>query len=181
MDSLYIAAMGDKRISINIDRSDVLAILAFLVSLGAMFISIQQTEILKDQQEIMAAQMEGTVWPYLKTDIKMAVQNDQQVVSLKIANKGVGPAKMKAFNLSMKGVDITNVVELFGLFEGQELSDVRFHMPEVEVIRPNEELEVFNIRISEPLSIEDQIGLFSKIEMCYCSIYDQCYGEICEG
>ena len=47
------------------DRSDLMSIIAVLISLGALGVSLFEANIMRDQQQIMQEQKRASVWPYL--------------------------------------------------------------------------------------------------------------------
>lgn len=173
------------------DRSDLLSALALFMSLGAIFVSVRQTTILKDQQlimaeqqSIMASQMEGSVWPYLKTNISASDQDGVRSIAYTITNKGVGPAKIDHFSFTIGDKTITSAKELVdiltGLEEFERLISLGFSLPNSAVLAPNETHEVYKIDYQYDEALRSEfITLIGEEKMCYCSIYDKCYGN-CE-
>ncbi len=182
--------MAGKRLVI--DRSDIIAFMALVVSLGAMVTAILQTHILKeqqqimaDQQEIMASQLEGSVWPFLKTSISLSQQDDMKVITYSLTNKGVGPAKIKQFELVIADTTITSFlafIEVVGGLVGKErLRDINFSLPVEVVLAAGEVHQVFKLSYQANDETEQAIlGAIGDTKLCYCSIYDACYGD-CES
>lgn len=184
--------MPPKQQTTRFDRSDLLSALALMISLGAIFVSIRQTTILKDQQEIMAeqqsimaSQMEGSVWPYLRTNISSTDLDGIRTVKYSITNKGVGPAKIKDFSFQVgettiqKASGLVNVI--VELEEFKQLSSMSFSLPNSAVLAPNETHEVYRISYQyHREALPEFITMIGKEQLCYCSIYDQCYGDCTE-
>lgn len=171
--------------NIIVDRSDIMAILAIIVSMGAMFISLRQTSILKEQQEIMFAQqnimssqMEGSVWPHIKINMDIS---DKGILKYAIINKGVGPARIDYFDLFIKDQKITDVVKLFNILteEGITTTSFKCAIPNDVVLAPNETHEILKLETDET-SIYKLVKLFGEHKICYKSIYDKMYGDCTE-
>ncbi len=183
--------MPPKQQSSRFDRSDLLSALALMISLGAIFVSIRQTTILKDQQEIMAqqqnimaSQMEGSVWPFLRTNISSSDLDGIRTVKYSITNKGVGPAKIRQFTFQLGDKTITKANELIevlgGLDEFKQLTSLSFSLPTASVLAPNEthDICVISYRYRQA-ALPEFITMIAEGDICYCSIYDHCYGS-CE-
>ena len=66
----------------NLDRSDIIALIAVVMSLAAVFVSIYEARLLKDQQKLMHEQQKAAVWPYVKKSINYSYQPDEMIISL---------------------------------------------------------------------------------------------------
>lgn len=175
----------------TIDRSDILAIVAILVSLGAIFVSVRQTSILKEQQiimaeqqEIMGSQLEGSVWPHLVTNVNVSDDQGIRTVEYSVTNKGVGPAKIKRFEFTLGDTHISNVGDLskyvIGLKDFVRLAGMSMSVPTETVLAPNETREVYRISyVHSERSQLESTAMVNEEHICYCSIYDNCYGD-CE-
>lgn len=183
--------MPTRQSSRRFDRSDLLSALALMISLGAIFVSIRQTTILKDQQEIMAeqqnimaSQMEGSVWPYLRTNISSSDLDGIRTVKYHVTNKGVGPAKISQFTFQLGDKTITRANEvvaiLSALDEFKQLTSLSFSIPNTSVLAPNEthDICVISYRYRQT-ALPEFITMITEGDICYCSIYDHCYGS-CE-
>ncbi|MEO0899008.1 MAG: hypothetical protein AAFY71_21530 [Bacteroidota bacterium] len=181
----------------NLDRSDIIAIMALVVSLGAMFVSVLQTNILKEQQQIMAgqqdimaSQLEGSVWPYLKTKISLVQEESEDTgetltsITYTLKNKGVGPAKITSFNLMIGDSSITSFVDFFDYLReaiGEEnMKGVTFSLPNGSVLAAGEVHAIYTLKYPADLEVDKSlVASIGKTKLCYCSIYDKCYGA-CE-
>ncbi|MEN0047675.1 MAG: hypothetical protein AAF806_11505 [Bacteroidota bacterium] len=165
-----------------------LSILAVLVSFGAFGVSIYEAGIMREQQEIMyqeqqlmLEQQKASVWPYLESDISYAYQPDGSSIIYKLKNKGVGPAKIKESNLSLKDsivADYNQILEVItGLLPEDLGGKVNFSFrPPSGVLSPEEETVWLNITLPR---FEGDMGILGnflfQFEICYCSIYDDCW------
>ena len=55
----------EKKILPKFSRADVTSFIALMVSLGALFVSIYEANIMREQQMIMQSQQKTSVFPYL--------------------------------------------------------------------------------------------------------------------
>lgn len=80
--------------TIKWNTSVMIALVAVLISCASAIIGWYEARLMKDQQEVLLAQKEASVWPYLDmyTDISYDLEKDYFIYSLRIQNKGIGPA-----------------------------------------------------------------------------------------
>ncbi len=163
----------------GISRSDLIAFMALLMSLGAVIIAVKQTQILKSQQEIMASQQEGSVWPHVTTATRLITKNGRQEIHIAIENKGVGPAKIKSCNIISEGVVLSDYKTLLQKLVEYQPENLSFGDASNRVMAPQESFDILKLELPVPIPHEVFAELLGNIEICYCSIYDQCYGD-CE-
>jgi len=164
--------MSDKK---KFDRSDLISFMALLLSLGAIFVSVKQTSILRDQQKTMASQQEGSVWPHLDCNASIVKDLETITFSFYIHNQGIGPAIIKDFDFnSPKGpIDTMDdfIVQAKFYIEFENSISQQFDHPVNEIISPGER------KICIKLVIENNPENAEKI--CYESIYKKKYGNDC--
>ncbi len=163
----------------HLDRSDIMAIGALLVSLLALGVSVFEARILKEQQEIMFSQQKASVWPYLLTDIQVEL-SDAFSITYSVANKGIGPTKISEAQLFLNGEEQPDYVSLFRalrmLFPDTANLTLSLGALEGEVLSADEQRDVIVIRSSR---FDGDLELMERLELdyqiCYCSIYDDCW------
>lgn len=177
----------------TIDRSDILATVAILVSLGAIFVSLRQTSILKEQQlimaeqqEIMSSQLEGSVWPHLVTNVNVSDNQGIRTVEYGVTNKGVGPAKIKRFEFMLGDTHIRDITDLsqyvIELKDFVRLAGISMSIPVETVLAPNETRQVYRISyLHSDVAHVESAALVNQELICYCSIYDNCYGDCADS
>lgn len=172
-------------VNINIDRSDVISIMALLMSLGAIFVALKQTTILKEQQKIMATQQEGSVWPHL--DYKILIDTDSATFKMELNNKGIGPAIVTNFLFNeeyQSNLDLISLMEMLREAGMEQILDINFEHPTDKTIPAGDKISIVNFKIGA--SIENTIKLaalgneFSKPKIYYESLYKTKYCEGCE-
>ena len=171
-----------KGIKINIDRSDVLSILAVVISLATLFVSLKETTIMKEQQKIMQSGAKATVWPYLYIGPGSQSFNGETEVSISVINKGVGPAVINKVNFRIGEQSVKSIGELknaakkhFGSY-AEMIHGTNFSTYEGAVISPGEALTLIKLKITSFEGIEDLLSsLGMEATLCYCSIYEDCW------
>ena len=161
------------------DRSDLMALLAVLISLGAFGVSVYETRILKEQAVLMQDQQKVSVWPYVEEGANFSYTINGIEMSYAIVNKGVGPARISHSSILINGDPIKNYQDVIEAYK-------KFLPPETEfsisfgdlsgVLSPNEELiflEIAGPRFPDDIQKLNEAKL--TFEVCYCSIYDDCW------
>lgn len=176
-------------INIKIDRSDIISLMALLMSMGAVFVAIKQTSILREQQKIMASQQEGSVWPHLDVNASVNKDSVSATFTMKVHNNGIGPAILTNFKFNEAYVD---PLDFKGLYEILEKSDVnikaileaRFTHPNGKTIPSRGDVSVISLTIDDPEKNYDKLfqvlDELSSPKYCYESVYKTKYGNACE-
>lgn len=166
----------------NFDRSDLISILAVLLSLGAFGVSILQANIMKAQQEIMSTQQKSAVLPYLIGNIKSSRKKDKEVVyeefSIKITNKGFGPALVKNIEIKMNDKIYTKGYQLLLELSGNEnlnLSAMSVGNFKDVFISPGEEFSLIDLSINHDETESIDYLKLMKLKYKFCSILDDCW------
>ena len=97
------------------DRSDLLSILAVIVSLSALGVSVYEAGILREQSALMQEQQKAAVWPYMDTNANH-LYSKETMIEFSFTNKGVGPAKIKSFDLLINGQTFSDSDEISAYF-----------------------------------------------------------------
>ncbi len=163
----------------KLQRSDITAFLALAVSLGALFVSIIEAQIMREQQGIMQVQQKAAVYPYLTQQLNYSLVGDLGFTN-SIENKGVGPAKIKNTTFYFNDQPVSGYLEvqqgLQALFPAEANLQVSFSDPTNYFISPKETIQVLSLRFQ---AFEGAAALITslnfKIEFCYCSIFDDCW------
>lgn len=162
----------------RIDRSDILAILALLISFVTMGISIYETRILKEDQQIMRSEQKAAVWPYIEKDFVIQFLEDKSVLKLAVRNKGVGPALIDGIHMFYQDTLISNdylgASDFFGnFFKEEALQNFAWGVPGNKVLSPGEEITLIQIEADRyPGDIQKIRGVYGlRVYICYSSIY----------
>lgn len=173
-------------------RSDIASFLAVTLSIAALAIGIVEAQIMSEQQEIMAEQQKvmveqqkGSVWPYV--EVKSAINltdptSDFLVFNTSAENKGVGPAIVKEMSIQIHDKSYDDYNE-FAIAMDSILGKDKYQLLQFGIIKnpnsvykPGEKKEIFSIKILDKDEFYTKISFF-KLNLKYCSIYDDCWRE----
>lgn len=167
---------------LEVDRSDVIAVIALIVSLVGTLVAVRETSILQEQQDVAMAQKAASVLPYLSTSLNVSYKNDSLLsVTFSISNDGIGPAFLSKLELFYGSVAL----------DADELTDyVKSQHPEIKiygrqsnqmtegVIPAGTSIQIFDIVINfrgvSPEVLEEISDKFT-VAMCYCNVYGDCW------
>lgn len=169
----------------KLDRSDLLAIIAVLVSFISLGLGVYEANIMKQETEIMLQQQKTSVWPYINNNLFLSYGENSSVL-FSITNKGVGPALVNKILLKKEEEFIsTNYTEVYSLFEPifagvnqKEDSDFPINVStgfrDNIIISPGETVELLKIecdRFPNDTKVLSDLVRSLSIKICYSSIY----------
>lgn len=158
--------------------SQIASLIAVIVSVSALMVSIYEAQIMREQQSVMVSQQKTSVWPYVKGNTLLSFDSIS-TVKIILENKGIGPALIDQIRLSVNGNPAFDYTDLNEKLESV-FKDNKFYLSLVSlsdhVLSPGEILEVMTIRFP---SFKDDYLVVSEMEigydLCYCSVYDECW------
>ena len=160
-----------------------MAISAIFISAVSLFVAIEHGHT---ERELVAA----SSWPFLRSDLSNAYGAGHHAIEIGVSNGGVGPAKIRSFEMSLDGHPIGSPAELLSVCCGvrQEAVAVRRVLPpgtattsmiDNTVLRPGEANPVLVIeRDGTDPAVFRQLNaslLRLRFTACYCSTLDQCW------
>lgn len=168
----------------NFDRSDIMALIALLISLGAFSVSLIEANIMRDQQRLMQVQQKASVYPYLAKSVSFGHENGV-AYSHSIINKGVGPAKIKEVSYWLNDELVHSIEDLrlalLDLLEGR-VQSIAISNLKSYFISPEEEKSVVSIKLADKTNILQVLTSMNlEIDIEYCSIYNECWRTNEEG
>lgn len=163
----------------KLNRSDITAFLALLVSLGALFVSIIEANIMRDQQKIMQSQQKASMFPYLAQKVKFELAETSAYIHT-IENKGLGPAKVKTSSFLLNDEPVANYLELKNklddLFPPETKYSISFFDPKSYFMTAKEKITVLRVSSEDPAIAATIVnGIKFEVEFCYCSIFEDCW------
>ena len=154
----------------------VIATLALAASAAASVATVVQTHVVGNQ-------LSASVWPYLSFDTTISPGR----LALRVDNDGLGPALVRNVRLTVDGQPKTawrTVLPLFGRRTGTAAPHaVRSRASVTEsdisvqtVIRPGSSINVIEVRNASIDNVTgDAIKRRIDMQICYCSILQQCW------
>jgi hypothetical protein len=157
------------------------AFLSLIVSVVAIWLGIRS-----DSRSQLHDRL--SVWPVVQKSIQMD-KEDPERLSIVLANKGMGPARLVTIRLFVDGYEGEQDPETDHWFEklyklgATGTFKMRAEAVDDYVLAPNDELRPIGFQPNEPgqsLRSPDRNAirhLLSKVHVdyCYCSIYDECW------
>lgn len=148
---------------------------ALLISLGVAYATFIQAEATKKMQQADA-------WPFISYGTSNANEKGERVISLNLANNGVGPALLGPIEIRYQGEPVSDPADLLrkccGLVVNSGISLAT--SPSSHIVLPTREVTHF-MRLSETPASKVLWNRFEKerwklqVRSCYCSIFDECW------
>ena len=147
-----------------------------IATIGAVILSIVAISISVLEVSTMRTHQRASVWPYLE----ISQSYNQDMFSITLRNKGVGPALIKDFALLLDEEPAYEldqlIIEVAGEANAFSYDIYRTSNPSNGVISPREAVNL----LSFPITSETNVFLNNAqgrvdIRACYCSIHDQCW------
>jgi hypothetical protein len=151
------------------------------VALGAVVVSLASLYIAWQQTRVMQRQLAASVWPSLSYESSDYHDGGRNIM-LTIHNGGVGPARIKSFEVSFAGTPVRSSAELLsaccGFREGGRsqwlASPVRG-----TILAANQDIHFLQ---GKPDAVDEEVWnrldrARFKIDarICYCSVLDDCW------
>ncbi len=163
----------------NFDRSDFISVTALIMSMVAVFVSIYEARILKEQQLLMQEQEKTSVWPYM--DGILSYEYAEKIrIRFEFENKGIGPSKIRRMRLLLNGTEVRDYISLIDSLDAYfpVVADlgVSFQPAEGDVISPGEKITTLLIESNRfPGDLNKIREMDLRFDLCYCSVYDDCW------
>lgn len=157
-----------------------------IVSIAAIFISAVSLYVAIEHGRTERQLVEANVWPFARQILDNGGDADG-MIRIGVSNGGVGPAKIRSFELFYRGRPVSSGLNLLrqccGLPNGADA--VKTALPHGilysivdETVRPGERDPVFQLdRKSNPAIGNRLAAALSQVRFraCYCSVLDQCW------
>lgn len=147
-----------------------------LISLVSLFVAVSAN---RTQERLLAA----SNWPYLQYSSSNVDGEGKRVISFNLVNNGVGPARIRSFDLRYRGKSMRNSRELLRECCLQDptqatptatVSTVRRR-----VLAPGEQVTFLRIPLHEATEAAWQAlnreAFNVQLRVCYCSVLDDCW------
>lgn len=161
----------------------IASITAIFISAVSLYVAIEHG---KTERELVAA----NVWPFPRAILSNGYNNTTSI-AIGVSNGGVGPAKIRSYELFYRGQPVSSGLDLLrkccGLADGREAVKTAFpngtsnSIVDESVLRPGEENPVLRVppstaspAITQRLA---QVSVLTNVtfRVCYCSVLDQCW------
>lgn len=158
-----------------------------IIALSAIFVSVVSLYVAWDQSRIMRQQQHASAMPIIMVEMDFIIEDEFPTFKLRIRNDGVGPGFVKSGALQINGKQI----ETFSSFSDAILPTPLRKAPTIRldvtkgVLAPgmtrvplrmvwkNKELAPEFIPFAYSMADKEKFDI--SYQVCYCSIYDQCW------
>lgn len=157
-----------KKLKLNINVFQNLGtILALVISALALFVSIYEANIMRDQQKAL-------VWPYLMVNSSYSGNG----FSFVAVNNGTGPALVKSMEVLYKGKPMSSYNQLLNEIKPDRVIGYdRLRMSDLNgtVIRPGETRQIFNMPWDDETRQMVDSMQYVKVTVQFCSVLEECW------
>lgn len=157
-----------------------------MIAVTALVTSLSSIAIAVHHSHIMAMLVEANSIPYMQGGFSDVTPEGQQVLSLDLLNRGVGPAHERSLRVKVGHTYVRTVRELISASLGPEQTAksrdvlrVMWNRVPTRFIPGGQSQAVFRIaRTADNAQFWDLLAKDSDrwdIEYCYCSVFEQCW------
>ena len=157
---------------------NIIAIGVTIISLCALIVSFMQTQIMKEERELMREYSRVSVWPRVEWSSSKAHGDDGSIeeFAITLTNSGVGPAIITDVKLTYKDKIANNWWDIFRYQDIPKdiettISNMGFND---RILKIGETIEILNLNDNPPLAqafYDRREGL--RFEIYYQSIYKE--------
>ena len=146
----------------------IVATMASFVGICALIVSITQTHY---QRKYLLA----SAWPHLQTTVYRQEQKDstKNSTTIKLMNKGIGPAIIESFSYEYKGKEHERLEDLIVAIIGKKFTGSYKSLTIEEVIAQNEGFDLVSIIGARESSIYNEELVNIKMKVIYKSVHDE--------
>jgi hypothetical protein len=147
-----------------------------LISLVSLFVAVSAN---RTQERLLAA----SNWPYLQYNSSNVDGAGKSVISFNLVNNGVGPARIRWFDLRYRGKSMRNSRELLRECclrdTAQAVPTTTVSTVRRRVLAPGEEVAFLRVPLQESTEATWQVlnreAFNVQLRVCYCSVLDDCW------
>jgi hypothetical protein len=166
--------------------------LDLMVALAALVTSVVSIWLAISQGDDMARLVQAQSWPFVgfssgNTGTDALTGARKRSLSFSVENLGVGPAKIRSFEISIDGRPVTDHTALISAAHGAAVAEpLRDDLPILStavngrVLRPGETITFLrwdhDPTVDAPWTALDR-ARFGRLglRVCYCSVFDECW------
>ncbi|MEO1322235.1 MAG: hypothetical protein AAFV59_04425 [Pseudomonadota bacterium] len=168
------------------------AVVGIFIATLALYAALNESDAVRKQQQ-------ATVWPHLQVDRTNITTDENVGIIVRVSNRGIGPARVRAANVTLDGEPLSSWNDLFSKLH----PDARGYFPRTDshvgttVLVPGSEVVVIDLNTdvftefdlasmdgiatleqTESLIVSFRNALADdriEMELCYCSVFDDCW------
>lgn len=152
---------------------------ALALSVLALVTSAYQARLMQAQTELMQTQSRASVWPYVTIGKNEDAIAGRESFTWRVDNNGVGPAKIESVEVRLDGKAYRNWNDIFATLAPEQAFHAQTSSLNGIVLPPslNRETTIEMVKPDSPERAKVFIAAQQRmaIEVCYCSVYDECW------
>jgi len=156
-----------------------------LISLCALFVSLYQAKIMRQQNEVQLEAVKAQLWPRLSLGIDRSYDNGElSAYTLLIINKGSGPAIIDEVRVTHAGTEASDWWHIFKLSNIPDSIPTFINTANIRgnVIRPGEVIRVLDLTDNtELMQAYFPAASHTDISICYSSVFGDTWQLYREG
>lgn len=174
------------RIALRISVAQTaLAVVGFLVGLIALYAALNEADAVRKQQQ-------ASVWPYLDLAVSNNNVIDNEFTTIAVANKGIGPARIRSVEVRLDDAPVSNWWALLGLVGEGDGGSILISNADIngKVLSAGDEVEMMRLdKTALPVQggeARDYSEVLTRLRsaisegrirmnICYCSVFDDCW------
>jgi len=148
-----------------------------VLSLVGVFIAVVALYAALNESAAVRQQTAAAVWPYVQFSINETESEEGASFAFYFTNTGVGPARMRTMKVEMLGESMSDWRSVLDLLQGEATDNISRNFITNRVLAPGERVTAFETtdpdlrrRLTEAAQSDE-----SRIQFCYCSIFDDCW------
>jgi hypothetical protein len=148
----------------------VLSVVSIFIAIVALYAALTESAAVRQQTA-------ASVWPIVQLHIEDYDDGTQAGFSIALTNAGVGPARLRAFRLRIRGKPARSWAEALALVDSELAPGVSRSFVRNRVLRPDETVTLIATEVAD-LARRLQAAAAdaeSSVSFCYCSIFDDCW------
>lgn len=175
----------------NIKFEVVVSITAMITAVAAVAVAIIQTKVMQDEAEMEREHARLSVLPSLQVYTHSHTSTDDGKFRLGIVNQGIGPAVLEGFQIKLEGTPVASWSQMVAQgtngaaqITGPDRNIGTVMTSDIEpglLIPAGERLVPIQLETSTEVgAILRQMGDKLDVEICYCSLFKECWATSLE-
>jgi hypothetical protein len=152
---------------------------ALLISVISLIIGIHHGRTMQEMAQANSRLVQANSWPLLQYATGNANDNGVAEISMKIANTGVGPAKLMSLEIFQDEQRIRTPPDLVrALDSGHPRPNLSLGLTLPTVLRAGTDMLILGMKREGNEALWDKLNkqrFHYRFRACYCSVFDECW------
>jgi hypothetical protein len=152
---------------------------ALLISVISLIIGIHHGRTMQEMAQANSRLVQANSWPLLQYATGNANDNGVAEISMKIANTGVGPAKLMSLEIFQDEQRIRTPLDLVNALDsGHPRPNLSLGLTLPTVLRAGTDMLILGMKRENNEALWDKLNkqrFHYRFRACYCSVFDECW------